>query len=865
MVHSTSRLKEPRPSNDDGSPASTRAVGKETRIGGFGEQRSSRPALQEGNVARLESWEGAGMEAALGLTVEIDAEQASEVDAAPSPAEIQLATSLVQVGLSHLQILQTTLLEAYHQAVAALDELGAQDLALQIVRGLVQIEQSSETLEGWPEIAPLRAELNDAWLQAVSDLATQMSPQLFGKALVAASLEPPARAHVVHQGAGLVAQEAGRVLDLLEASVRIATYVMPEDSNASQPALPSDQLLAVAELEHFQSRPIDALFLVTALRRSGVWTELSQARGVDGRTAAELLRGIEAQAAESGATVDVGPKWNSAEVAEALGYGLNDWAVTDEDATRVVEMLQAASPQGRCALVKQLQRRGLLERLAENVGWYVLQQIGETLNDPEAETLLAPHYEGKGGVPSSHEFFMHQVDRNIEERSALDTVQAGLWYMLDTGLDALSFGGKESIDRAHEARDAGLISEDGFWAQANKSMARTAAVGVAAALTGGAAGSFAEGAALAMGAGEGGAALIGGAMGGAVGNVGGRFTGDAYDQAFDGKQEFDSFATYARDFASGGLFGAALAPIGLHGAKHLPVSARTMAQTYAVHHPHMIPMLEAARAAGAGAAFRVRMTVRAWLDISGGGMNGFGGLQPAWATAGVPDVSALPPDAELWITARPTVDLNAPMARLGEEDEPWFEVEAIDPASGLGPDWQDTLGAGDPIVEGMHEVDPLGKEPHQQRLPSAKDIDPAVSPENARSGFWGDEQARGNTPWYADNKVVNQITDYKAVRFKDGYPVFDRYTEQTVHLEKMSGGDVDFILADRELARRYGRLKADGTPNQRWAEDYRRLTAQTWHHHQDGVRMQLVPTNLHKRIPHAGGASRARASRGVIK
>jgi hypothetical protein len=681
------------------------------------------------------------MMSALGFSGEH--EQAEEsvpvVDAsnAPSPAEIQLAASLVQLGLAHLQILQTTLLDAYHRAVAALDAPGARDLALQIVNGLVQVEQAGETIGAWQEVAPLRAELDAAWLQAVSDLAVQVSPQLFGRAFVATTIEPPARAHVVHQGAELVACEAGRVLELLEASARIASYVMPEDANASQPAQPSDQLLAVAELERFQGRPIDALFLVAALRRSGAWAELSQARGADGRTAAEVLRGVEVQAAETGATVERGPKWDSEEATEALSYGLTDWVVTDEDATRVVAMLQAASPQGRGALIKQLQRRGLLERLAENVGWYFLQQIGETLNDPEAEALLAPHYEGKGGVSSSHEFFMHQVDRNLEEQSALDTVQAGLWYLLDTGLDAFSFGGKASIDHAHEARDAGLISEDGFWAQANKSIGRTAAVSVAAALTGGAAGSFSEGAALALGAGEGGAAVIGGAMGGAFGNLGGRFTGDTYDQLLDGKQGFDSFATYAQDFASGGLFGAALAPVGLHGARHLPASARTMAQTYAVHHPHMIPMLEASRAAGAGAAFRVRMTVREWLDVIGkgtggpGGMNGLGSPQPAFAIAAVPDVHSLPPDVELWITARPTVDLNAPMARLGDEDEPWFEVESIEEASGGRSSLCET-GDKESLGEGP-DVDRL-----QVRSAPPETRSPLEAPDN---GWWEGDRA----------------------------------------------------------------------------------------------------------------------------
>jgi hypothetical protein len=88
------------------------------------------------------------------------------------------------------------------------------------------------------------------------------------------------------------------------------------------------------------------------------------------------------------------------------------------------------------------------------------------------------------------------------------------------------------------------------------------------------------------------------------------------------------------------------------------------------------------------------MTVREWLEIakSTGGpgpMGGFGGLHPAFSSGATgaesslgspttsPDLGSLPPDAELWIAARPTVNLDAPMARLGDEDVPWFEVESV--------------------------------------------------------------------------------------------------------------------------------------------------------------------------------------------
>jgi hypothetical protein len=175
--------------------------------------------------------------------------------------------------------------------------------------------------------------------------------------------------------------------------------------------------------------------------------------------------------------------------------------------------------------------------------------------------------------------------------------------------------------------------------------------------------------------------------------------------------------------------------------------------------------------------------------------------------------------------------------------------------------WRGALGDEDPSIAGMRVVDPVGKEPHQARLPLSKDIDPTVSPDHANSGFWADEHARGNTAWYSDNQKVNAITGYKPVIFKDGYPVLDEYTQQTVFLKRMIGDDHDFAPCDIELARRLGRFKRDGTPNQTWAQAYRSENALTWHHHQDGKRMQLVPFGLHFNIPHVGGASAARGGR----
>jgi len=174
--------------------------------------------------------------------------------------------------------------------------------------------------------------------------------------------------------------------------------------------------------------------------------------------------------------------------------------------------------------------------------------------------------------------------------------------------------------------------------------------------------------------------------------------------------------------------------------------------------------------------------------------------------------------------------------------------------------WRNALGGDDPSVGGMHEIDPLGNEPHQNRLPVGKEIDPAVQPARANSGFWEDQHAKGNTPWHSDNQKLNEITGYKPVGFKDGYPVLDEYTQETVYVKKMLGDERDFIPCDQELAKRQGWFKADGTPNRARAKDYREKNALTWHHHQDGKKMQLVPIDLHANIPHVGGASVTRGA-----
>lgn len=213
--------------------------------------------------------------------------------------------------------------------------------------------------------------------------------------------------------------------------------------------------------------------------------------------------------------------------------------------------------------------------------------------------------------------------------------------------------------------------------------------------TGGIAGEVAGGTAARLGAGEAGSAIIGASAAGAVGNVGGHFVGDAYDQLLNGKAGFDPLSSYGRSFAEGGIAAAVVAPLGLAAAKYLPEATRTMAQEASAAHPRMTRVLEAARMAGtnaagsaAGAAVRLRMTVREFLESIGSGNGPPPGFRYTYAGAGgaaiPPRLTSAPPESSVWVTIRPLHDLNAPRPaqRLGDENDDLVEIERVEPEPG---------------------------------------------------------------------------------------------------------------------------------------------------------------------------------------
>lgn len=614
----------------------------------------------------------------------------------PHSSAIESALDLSRLGVAHLSTIEAVLLPGYRGAVAAMDRAAVRALALQIVGGVARIvEAQAQVVQLVPavdtgphaahasttatdpfaadpgELVALTAaktQLDIVIATRVPGLAVQVSPQLFGEVPVAGHLEP---APQVHDVLAQLAYEAGLVVQLLEEADAIAQLVHPTDTDrgVSKRADDADRAAAVDRADRWRSRPINFLFLARVLTARGVWQALQGTTGLHGQTPAELERKVRAQAHETGATADVGSAWDADEAHALLSYGPTDWAITDEDASKVFEMLARAEPHARAELVKQLHRMGRLRSMCQQLPWGQVKALWESIDDKEASALLEPYWADKGGGKS--------LGKRLADQDH--------WYTdaLNRFLDIATVGAKPRIDAAYDAREAGLISDGAYHGSVAKSVGRAGLILAAMTATGGVAGEIGAGAAEGFGIGKLGAAAMTGAAAGAGAGVGGHFVGDVYDQIADGKQGFDSISAYTatamQGAALGGIAATVAAPVGLAAARYLPGFARTLGQDAAIANPQLARLLEAARSLGRGAAVRVRMTARELMDAIGD--DGWPpGFKPAYAGAAVPArISAAPPDASVWLGIRPLADLNAPMqTQGGRGGDDLLEIESID-------------------------------------------------------------------------------------------------------------------------------------------------------------------------------------------
>jgi hypothetical protein len=137
--------------------------------------------------------------------------------------------------------------------------------------------------------------------------------------------------------------------------------------------------------------------------------------------------------------------------------------------------------------------------------------------------------------------------------------------------------------------------------------------------------------------------------------------------------------------------------------------------------------------------------------------------------------------------------------------------------------------------------------PEGQRLPRGTE-----TPDLDYGGMWGGE--RGDSEWFSDIREVNEVTGYRPIRFRNGFPDFSPWMRERVRIPVTGIDATDFAAADAILARQRG------FPNQTAYANWRSTNRLTWHHVEGADEMVLVPRALHENVPHVGGASQARAA-----
>jgi hypothetical protein len=537
------------------------------------------------------------------------------------------------------------LLPAYRKAVDALDAEGAAQLATAAIAGLGEVERRRDALAnkvgGWRSSAAgdpvsvgeapesfddievdVDTEIgftDDAVAQLKRDMFIEMGPQLFRESEVVRLALPagtPSRDYI--------SSEAGTVIALIATS-REVMRMLGEDSTK---AAPMTRMEAARKVGEWRSRPVNIRFLERVLTDEGVWNQIASFPAVGMQPLTGVLADAREQAAETGNLMDVGT-FDADQANDLLSRGATDWAISDEDAMSVFKMVMSAPRDSRQALMEQLDRAGKFDRLIENLPWKAVQALHDSIavRGGEMTSLrqrMADRIADESGGESLSKVYERNIMSNIEDDDLLDAYG---WTFLKTAHSALTLGFLDIHDAAYDARQEGYISSDAYWSTTTKAAARSAIIMAATAATGGAAGAFAEGSALGLGASQTTATLIGAGVGGGVSGISGQFTGDVFDQAFLGKEGFSSFEDYALAGAMGAGTGLLTGGLQAAGAKYLPNSAKTMAQVYGERYPKLDNVLTRIRGSGVRTGMRVRVTGQELVELSKAGLLGTANLQ----------------------------------------------------------------------------------------------------------------------------------------------------------------------------------------------------------------------------------------------
>ena len=134
------------------------------------------------------------------------------------------------------------------------------------------------------------------------------------------------------------------------------------------------------------------------------------------------------------------------------------------------------------------------------------------------------------------------------------------------------------------------------------------------------------------------------------------------------------------------------------------------------------------------------------------------------------------------------------------------------------------------------------------------------------NGEWkrpdGSEAQRGNgrfVPTDKERKKILKKYGTKYINYRNGKPDFSPYAAETVKIYNMEGGNEqsrarNFANANREFLKKEKAMEL-GLKTQTDVEQYMKSKGYTWHELDDGVTMQMVPSEINNSFSHSGGVS----------
>ena len=118
-----------------------------------------------------------------------------------------------------------------------------------------------------------------------------------------------------------------------------------------------------------------------------------------------------------------------------------------------------------------------------------------------------------------------------------------------------------------------------------------------------------------------------------------------------------------------------------------------------------------------------------------------------------------------------------------------------------------------------------------------------------KNGKW--QGKPGNSGWLSSDPGVKNITKGKPVFFSNGVPNFSPWSAMDIPIPNMDG-------TDNDMDKLYVKLVEEGTYSSKSKARSAIASKYRIHHHPNGRVLQLIPTILHEKVSHVGGASKLR-------